>query len=52
MRKKNGRKHGSIFKRLVGNKNTVTILGLLACVATLIIGYNYRVGLADRKSVV
>ncbi len=46
MAKRNGKKHGSIFKRLVGNKNTVTILGLLACVATLIIGYNYRVGLA------
>lgn len=37
---------GSIFKRLIGNKNTVTILGLLACVVTLVIGYNYRVRLA------
>lgn len=36
----------SIFKRLIGNKNTVTILGLFACVATLIVGYNYRVRLA------
>lgn len=36
----------SVFKRLIGNKNTVTILGLLACVATLVIGYNYRVRLA------
>ena len=40
------RSKGSIFKRLIGNKNTVTILGLLACVATLVIGYNYRVSLA------
>ena len=37
------RKNGSIFKRLLGNKNTVTILGVLACVATLVVGYNYRV---------
>lgn len=31
------------IKRFVGNKNTVTILGFLACIATLVIGYNYRV---------
>jgi hypothetical protein len=31
------------IKRFVGNKNTVTLLGLLACVAILVIGYNYRV---------
>ena len=37
------RKNGSIFKRLLGNKNTVTILGVLACVVTLVVGYNYRV---------
>ncbi len=37
------KKSGSIFKRLLGNKNTVTILGVLACIATLVIGYNYRV---------
>ena len=33
--------NGGILKRFVGNKNTVTILGILACIATLIIGYNY-----------
>lgn len=37
---------GGIVKRFIGNKNTVTILGILACVATLIIGYNYRVRVA------
>lgn len=36
----------SIIKRFVGNKNTVTILGILACVATLIIGYNMRVNVS------
>ena len=34
---------GGFLKRFIGNKNTVTILGILACIATLIIGYNYRV---------
>ena len=34
---------GGLIKRFIGNKNTVTILGILACIATLIIGYNYRV---------
>ena len=37
---------GGILKRFIGNKNTVTILGILACIATLIIGYNYRVRVA------
>lgn len=37
---------GGLLKRFVGNKNTVTILGILACIATLIIGYNYRVRIA------
>ena len=37
------RKNRSIFKSLIGNKNTVTIIGVLACVATLVVGYNYRV---------
>ena len=37
---------GSLIKRFVGNRNTVTFLGLLACVAVLIIGYNYRVNVA------
>lgn len=31
------------IKRFVGNKNTVTVLGFIACIATLIIGYNIRV---------
>lgn len=39
----NKKKKTSIFKRLLGNKNTVTLLGVIACIATLIIGYNYRV---------
>lgn len=34
------------IKRFIGNKNTVTILGLIACVAVLVIGYNYRVKVA------
>ncbi len=36
----------SIFRRFIGNRNTVTILGILACVAVLIVGYNYRVNQA------
>ena len=40
MAKKSG---GGIFKRLLGNKNTVTLIGVVACVATLVIGYNMRV---------
>ena len=40
------RSSGSLIKRFVGNRNTVTILGILACIATLIIGYNYRVSVA------
>lgn len=34
---------GGMIKRFVGNKNTVTVLGFLACVLTLVIGYNIRV---------
>ena len=34
---------GGVVKNLIGNKNTVTILGILACIATLIVGYNLRV---------
>ena len=37
---------GGILKRFVGNKNTVTILGILSCIATLVVGYNYRVNLS------
>lgn len=40
------RTKGSLIKRFIGNKNTVTILGILACIATLIIGYNQRVSSA------
>lgn len=38
--KKNG---SGMIRRFIGNRNTVTILGFLACVAVLVIGYNYRV---------
>lgn len=31
------------IKKLLGNKNTVTILGIILCIAILAIGYNYRV---------
>lgn len=34
------------FKRFLGNKNTVTILCVIAGVAVLLIGYNYRVNQA------
>lgn len=46
--------HGPLgfIKRFIGNKNTVTILGILACIATLIIGYNYRVKLSINPLVV
>ena len=40
MAKNNGK---SVISRFIGSKNTVTILGVLACIATLIIGFNYRV---------
>ncbi|HPZ24239.1 MAG TPA: RcpC/CpaB family pilus assembly protein [Bacilli bacterium] len=45
---KKGSNHGvgGVFKRFVGNKNTVTLLGLVACIAVLVIGYNYRVNTA------
>ena len=38
-----GKNSGSAIKRLIGNKNTVTLLGVIACIAILIIGYNTRV---------
>lgn len=31
------------IKRFFGNKNTVTIIGVLVCILVLYIGYNYRV---------
>ena len=37
------KKKSNVFVRFIGNKNTFTILGLLACIATLIIGYNVRI---------
>ena len=38
------KKRGSgVIRRFIGNRNTVTILGFLACIAVLVIGYNYRV---------
>lgn len=40
MAKKSG---GNIFSRLLGNKNTVTLFGVVGCVLTLVIGYNMRV---------
>lgn len=33
----------SSLKRLLGNKNTVTIIGVLVGIAVILIGYNYRV---------
>ncbi len=34
------------LKRTIGNKNTVTFLGVIVCVAILLFGYNYRVSKA------
>ena len=31
------------MKKLLGNKNTVTILGIILCLVILAIGYNYRI---------
>ena len=31
------------MKKLLGNKNTVTILGVILCLVILAIGYNYRI---------
>lgn len=36
----------SVFKRFIGNRNTVTLLGVVACVGVLLFGYNYRVNQA------
>ena len=38
-----GKNTGSSIKRLIGNKNTVTFLGVVASIAILVIGYNMRV---------
>ena len=31
------------MKKFLGNKNTVTILGVILCLVILYIGYNYRI---------
>ena len=40
------KKGNSQIKRLLGNKNTVTLFGILICIVTLIGGYNYRINKA------
>ena len=34
---------GNSLKKFLGNKNTVTILGVLICLVVLYLGYNYRI---------
>lgn len=46
------KKGNSKIKRLIGNKNTVTILGILLCIATLVIGYNLRINKAIDPSTI
>lgn len=46
MAKNTSKTSGGLIKRFIGNKNTVTVLGFLACVITLIVGYNIRVNKA------
>ena len=43
MAKTNNNRRGSVFKRLLGNRNTVTLLGIIACIGVLVVGYNIRV---------
>ena len=31
------------MKKFLGNKNTVTILGIVLCLVVLYVGYNYRI---------
>lgn len=45
-KKKSNKGVGSIFKRFIGNRNTVTLLGIAACIVVLVVGYNYRVNQA------
>ena len=33
----------SSFKKFIGNKNTVTILGVVLCIVILYFAYNYRI---------
>lgn len=42
-RTKTKKSSSGAIKRFIGNRNTVTILGFLACIAVLVVGYNYRV---------
>ena len=46
------KKGNSQLKRLLGNKNTVTLLGILICIGTLIGGYNYRINKAIDPSTI
>lgn len=46
MGKVNTKKSSNLIMKFVGNKTFVTIMGLLACVLVLYIGYNYRVNIA------
>ncbi len=41
---------GGTLKKFMGNKNTVTILGVLICILVLYFGYNYRIN-KDTKMV-
>lgn len=46
------RKGNSQIKRLLGNKNTVTLLGILICIGTLVVGYNFRINKAIDPSTI
>ena len=46
------KKGNSQLKRLLGNKNTVTLFGILICIGTLIVGYNYRINKAIDPSTI
>lgn len=46
------KKGNSQLKRLLGNKNTVTLLGILICIGTLVAGYNYRINKAIDPSTI
>ena len=43
MAKNNSKSGMSSLKRFIGNKNIVTVLGFAACIATLVVGYHFRV---------
>lgn len=46
MGKVNNKKTSNFIMKFIGNKNVVTLFGLLACVGVLFFGYNYRVNVA------